>query len=290
MAGRQTPATTPPLRLSVHPANPGPVAVPQYDFGSLQGVLGHEVEDHLPAHRGRAHEAGQAPHVGQAELRDMPLPPWVWMAWSRAARAASAAAYLAKLAASPASRPGVSHAQAAFWVMSRASSTSILALANGWEMPWWRPIGRAPDRAVPGVGGGFVQGVAADAVGHGRRHDALGIEADEHLAEPVALGAESRSAGTSTSSKNKVNCFSGATISTGMSVLSRPGAVEVDHEQRQLAPAGVPSTPVRVTTSTASALVARRRCSTWSREPVDVTVPGGGEWRCCGSWIRRRAR
>src|SRR5664280_1138713 len=74
---------------------------------------------------------------------DMPLPPWVWMDWSSAARVASAAAYLAMLAASPASGvlPAKSHSHAALSVISRASSTSIFALASGWEMPWWRPIG-----------------------------------------------------------------------------------------------------------------------------------------------------
>ena len=61
-----------------------------------------------------------------------------------------------------------------------------------------------------------------------------------------------RSAGTSTLSKNKVNCFSGATISTGMSVLSRPGlsrsTMNSDSRPRPVSS----STPVRVTTSTAS--------------------------------------
>src|SRR5664279_2861164 len=74
---------------------------------------------------------------------DMPLPPWVWMAWSGAARVASAAAYFAMLAASPAAAvsPAKSHSQAALSVISRASSTLILAVANGWEIPWWRPMG-----------------------------------------------------------------------------------------------------------------------------------------------------
>ncbi len=69
---------------------------------------------------------------------DMPFPPWVWMAWSSAARVASAAAYLAMLAASPASglSPAWSQSQAALSVISRASSTSILALASGWLTPW----------------------------------------------------------------------------------------------------------------------------------------------------------
>ena len=84
------------------------------------------------------------PHMSARPYSDdIPLPPWVWMAWSSAPRAASAAAYLAMLAASPATPASApeSQAHAAFWHMSRASSTSILALARGWEMPWWRAMG-----------------------------------------------------------------------------------------------------------------------------------------------------
>ncbi len=84
------------------------------------------------------------PHMSaRPNSDDMPFPPWVWMAWSSAASAASAAAYLAMLAASPATPASApeSQAHAAFWHMRRASSTSILALASGWEIPWCRAMG-----------------------------------------------------------------------------------------------------------------------------------------------------
>ncbi len=84
------------------------------------------------------------PHMSaRPNSDDMPLPPRVCMAWSSAARAASAPAYLAKLAASPATpaSASVSQAQAAFCAMRRASSTSILTFARGWEMPWCRAMG-----------------------------------------------------------------------------------------------------------------------------------------------------
>jgi hypothetical protein len=62
-----------------------------------------------------------------------------------------------------------------------------------------------------------------------------------------------RSAGTSTSSKKSWNCFSGALISTGMSVRSRPGAsVSTIKSDRRPRPVSA-STPVRTTTSTADA-------------------------------------
>ena len=72
-----------------------------------------------------------------------PLPPWVWIAASSACRPASAAAYLAMFAASPAATRSSAWSciHAALAVMSRASSTSILATASGCAMPWWRPIG-----------------------------------------------------------------------------------------------------------------------------------------------------
>ncbi len=64
------------------------------------------------------------------------------MAASRALSAASAAAYLAMFAAWPASStiPWSWH-QAAFWVASRASSTSTYAIASGWASPWCAPMG-----------------------------------------------------------------------------------------------------------------------------------------------------
>ena len=81
------------------------------------------------------------PHSGTSPYStDKPLPPWAWMAASTAATAASAAAYLAMLDASPAGWPW-SYSQAAFAVISAASSTSIFALASGWATAWWVPIG-----------------------------------------------------------------------------------------------------------------------------------------------------
>ena len=128
-------------------------------LGQPQRVLGHEVEDHLAADRRDPEEPGHAPQVGQAVLA------WTcrcprgsgWPGPGRP-RAASAAEYLAMLAASPASgvSPAKSHSQAALSVISRASSTSILALANGWEMPWCRPMGVPHTSRVLGVLGRLV--------------------------------------------------------------------------------------------------------------------------------------
>ena len=74
---------------------------------------------------------------------DMPLPPCVWIAWSRVANAASAAAYLAIFAVSPArgESPTWSQYHAALSAITRASSSSILALASGWAIPWCRAMG-----------------------------------------------------------------------------------------------------------------------------------------------------
>ncbi len=63
----------------------------------------------------------------------------------------------------------------------------------------------------------------------------------------------SRSAGTSTSSKNSWNCFSGIVTSTGIGVRSRPGASVSTTKSDSLARSGldtsVSSVPVRATTS-----------------------------------------
>ena len=57
-------------------------------------------------------------------------------------------------------------------------------------MPWWVPIGAAPDGALVGVGSGLLERPAADAASHGSAHDALGVEAVEDRAEAAALAAD----------------------------------------------------------------------------------------------------
>ena len=71
-----------------------------------------------------------------------PLPPSVCTARSAAFQTASAEADFAMFAASPypMSSPA-SYSAAAFWVISRASSTSTWDSASGCAIAWWAPIG-----------------------------------------------------------------------------------------------------------------------------------------------------
>ena len=81
-----------------------------------------------------------------------------------------------------------------------------------------------------------------------------------------------RSAGTSTSSKNSWNCFSGRLISTGMSVRSSPGA-SVSTTKSDSWPRPVSgSTPVRATTSIARCLVDAGDVGLGPAQSVDVAV------------------
>jgi hypothetical protein len=57
-----------------------------------------------------------------------------------------------------------------------------------------------------------------------------------------------REGSTATSSKNSVNCFSGARISTGSGTTSRPGASESTTKRLSVARPVASSSPVRVTT------------------------------------------
>ena len=75
----------------------------------------------------------------------------------------------------------MSHAQAAFWHIRRASSRSILAFGERMGESLVRPIGVPQTERSLAYAEAFAT-VAPDTRGDRRGHDALRIESEEHLA------------------------------------------------------------------------------------------------------------
>ena len=121
----------------------------------------------------------------------IPLPPWVCTARSAASQAASAAAYLAMFAASPAPRSSpASQSAAAFWVISRASSISMLRHRQRVGDGLVRADRALEHRALLGVRRRLADREPRQARGERRRHDPLGVEPGEQLHEPGVLVAD----------------------------------------------------------------------------------------------------
>jgi len=91
--------------------------------------------------------------------------------------------------------------------------------------------GSAPDRTVAGVGAGLVQGVPPDAGAHGGRHDALGIESQEHLPQPVTFGAEEPVGGHLDVVEEQGELIVRCHDLDGKESLLQARAVEVDDEE-----------------------------------------------------------
>ena len=120
---------------------------------------------------------------------DSPLPPWVWMAWSRACSAASDAANFAMLAASPAGLPA-SKSSALRMVASRLEFDGDVRLGERMGDALMRADRRRPHLTLLGVVGGLGDGVASHSAADRADQDPLGVESGEHLPQTIAGGAD----------------------------------------------------------------------------------------------------
>src|ERR1700712_2325066 len=114
------------------------------------------------------------------------MPPWVITACSQAWKPASAARYLAALASAPHSRPW-SYRLAAFSIIRLADSSSAQFFASGCWVGWFLPGGGAEPPPPRGFLGGRGQCPPADTDGLGRQQHALGVQAVDDGAEPLAF-------------------------------------------------------------------------------------------------------
>ena len=206
-------------------------------LGQAERLLGDEVEDHLAAHRRDAQQPHHAPQVGEAVLGRQAV---AAVGLDRGVERVQPGLggrvlrHVGGLARGDAVVAVVVHPRG---LRGHEAGELDLDLGGGERVrdALVASDRRAPHLALVRVRGGPVERVAADAGADRRAHDALGVQPDEHLAQPFVLVAEQPVGGHhDVVEEQRVLLLRRADLHRDQRAFE-PGRVGVDDEERELA-------------------------------------------------------